>query len=331
MSNRGRSAALAAILAIGLALAAPCTPAAQDFPSRPIEFIVPWGPGGGADQLARMLAKLMEPRLKVSIPVINVPGATGQTGLTKLLTAPADGYSIATFTGPTFALLAGTPPPKWSMKDLQPLGVVVQQISAFLVAEGGRFKTWADVEKAAKTERLRVAITGFGSDDDLTVNFLTKRGLRFLSVPMAKPGERYSSVLGGHADVLYEQIGDVRSFVDSKQLKPVIFFSEKRDAAFPDVPSSVELGYEVTLPQFRAVVVRGGTDAKIVKKLADALADAVKDPEYVAFLKDQHADPDGFVLAAESGPYFGKLLKGLKELVARSGMTTEGAQPNEKK
>jgi tripartite-type tricarboxylate transporter receptor subunit TctC len=148
---------------------------------------------------------------------------------------------------------------------------------------------------------------------------------------MAKPGERYSSVLGGHADVLYEQIGDVRSFVDSKQLKPVIFFSEKRDAAFPDVPTSVELGYEVTLPQFRAVVVRGGTDAKIVKKLADALADAVKDPEYVAFLKDQHADPDGFVPAAESGPYFGKLLKGLKELVARSGVTTEGAQPNEKK
>jgi tripartite-type tricarboxylate transporter receptor subunit TctC len=331
MRKRSRHVVLVALLAVGLLHAASSSLAAQEFPSRPIEFIVPWGPGGGADQLARKLAKLMEPRLKVSLPVINVPGATGQTGLTKLLTAPADGYSIAVFVGPTFALQAGTPPPKWTMQDIEPLGVVVQQISAFLVAEGGRFKTWADVEKAAKAERMRVAITGFGSDDDLTVNFLAQKGLRFLSVPMAKPGERYTAVVGGHAEVLYEQIGDVRSFVDSKQLKPVIFFAEKRDAAFPDVPTSIELGYEVTLPQFRAIVVRSGTDAKIVKKLADALADAVRDPEYVAFLKDQHADPDGLLRAAESRPYFDKLLKGMKELIARSGATAATAKPEQKK
>jgi tripartite-type tricarboxylate transporter receptor subunit TctC len=329
MRKRSR-VAFAALLAVGLLHAAPSPLAAQEFPSRPIELVVPWGPGGGADHLARKLAKLMEPRLKVSMPIVNVPGATGQTGLTKLLTAPADGYSIAVFVGPTFALQAGTPPPKWTLQDIEPLGVVVQQISAFLVAEGGRFKTWADVEKAAKAERMRVAITGFGSDDDLTVNFLAQKGLRFLSVPMAKPGERYTAVVGGHAEVLYEQIGDVRSFVDSKQLKPVVFFSEKRDAAFPDVPTSVEVGYAVTQPQFRAIVVRSGTDAKIVKKLADTLADAVRDPEYAAFLKDQHADPDGFLPAAQSRPFFDKLLKGTKELIARMGAPQQTA-PEQKK
>jgi tripartite-type tricarboxylate transporter receptor subunit TctC len=299
------------------------TPEAQEFPSRPIEFIVPWGPGGGADQLARALAKLMEPRLKVSMPVINVPGATGQTGLTKLLTAPADGHSITVFVGPTFALQAGTPPPKWTMQDIEQLGVVMQQSSAFLVAEGSRFKTWADIEKAAKTERLRVAITGFGSDDDLTVNFLAKKGLRLASVPLAKPGERYASILGGHAEILYEQIGDVRGFVDGKQMKPVIFFAQKRDRDFPDVPTSVELGHDVTLPQFRSIIVKGGTDAKIVKKLADALADAVRDPEYVAFLKDQYAAPDSFVPAAGSKAFFDNQLKILKDLVASTGVTQE--------
>jgi tripartite-type tricarboxylate transporter receptor subunit TctC len=56
--------------------------AAQErYPARPIEFIVPWGPGGGADQLARRLAPGLEKQLKVSLPVINVAGATGQTGL----------------------------------------------------------------------------------------------------------------------------------------------------------------------------------------------------------------------------------------------------------
>jgi tripartite-type tricarboxylate transporter receptor subunit TctC len=330
MSTRVRHAALAVFLAVYVPHAASSMLAAQEFPSRPVEFIVPWGPGGGADQLARKLAKLMEARLKVSMPVINVPGATGQTGLTKLLTAPADGYSIAVFVGPTLALQAGNPPPKWTMQDLEHVGVVMQQISAFLVAEEGRFKSWADIEKAAKAERLRVAITGFGSDDDLTVNFFAKKGLKFLSVPYPKPGERYATILGGHAEILYEQIGDVRSFVDGKQMKPVIFFSEKRDAAFPNVPSSVELGHNITLPQFRSVVVRSGTDAKIVKKLADALADTVRDPEYVAFLRDQYSDPDSFVPSADSKAYFDKLLGGLKELIARSGVTQDAVQGEKK-
>ena len=127
------------------------------------------------------------------------------------------------------------------------------------------------------------------------MNYFAKKGLKFVSVPLPKPGERYTAVLGGHAEVLYEQIGDVRSFVDGKQLKPVILFADKRDPNFPDVPTSVELGHKVTLPQFRSIVVKGGTDPKLVKTLADALAEAAKDPEYVAYLKDQYADANSFV------------------------------------
>ena len=100
----------------------PSPAAAQEFPSRPIEFIVPWGPGGGADQVARKLAKLMEPKLKVSLPVVNVPGATGQTGLTKMLTAPADGYSMSVFIGDTFALQAAPTLPKWKMEEIERAG-----------------------------------------------------------------------------------------------------------------------------------------------------------------------------------------------------------------
>jgi tripartite-type tricarboxylate transporter receptor subunit TctC len=108
-------------------------------------------------------------------------------------------------------------------------------------------------------------------------------------VPFSKPGERYSAILGGHADILYEQIGDVRNFVDNKQMKPVLVFANKRDENFKDVPTSVELGDKVTLPQFRSIVVRAGTDPKVVKTLSDALAVAAKDPEYVKYLQEQYA------------------------------------------
>jgi len=143
---------------------------AQDkYPSRPIEFIVPWGPGGGADQLARKIAPALEKELKVSLPVINVAGATGQTGLNKMLTSAADGYSISIFIADTLAVLMD-PATKWKLEDIVPTAVMIRQPSAFFVAESSPLKTWADVEREAKKRPLKVAITGFGSADDLLAN-----------------------------------------------------------------------------------------------------------------------------------------------------------------
>src|SRR5205823_1567673 len=145
----GRRAGAGALNGVffGLALAGAGLAAAQEaYPTRPIEFIVPWGPGGGADQVARKLGQLLEADLKVSLPVINVPGATGQTGHAKLMSANADGYSLEVMTGDTFALLS-EPNAKIKMSDFIPLGIVIQQPSAFFVAEGSPMKTWADVEK----------------------------------------------------------------------------------------------------------------------------------------------------------------------------------------
>src|SRR5262245_6879375 len=320
--TRMRDVLFAAASAGGLTLAAAMPVAAQEYPSLPIEFVVPWGPGGGADQVARKLASLMEPKLKVSMPIVNVPGATGQTGLTKMLTAPADGYSMSVFIGDTFALQAGSPAPKWTMSEIVPLGVVIQQPSAFLVQEGGKFSSWADVEKAGKTETIRVAMLGFGSADDLTINYyVKKKGLKMVAVPFSKPGERYAAILGGHADILYEQIGDVRSFVDGKQMKPVLLFANKRDPNFKDVPTSVELGDKVTLPQFRSIVVRAGTDPKIVKTLSDALAKAANDPDYAKYLQDQYAASGSFVAADKARAFLDGELKAMKALAAEVGMT----------
>jgi tripartite-type tricarboxylate transporter receptor subunit TctC len=263
------------------------------YPSRPIEFIVPWGPGGGADQLARKAGKLMEEDLKTSFPVVNAPGATGNAGMAKLLAGQADGYSIAILTWDTYALLA-TSNTRWGLKDIIPVALMIKQPSAFLTAANGNLKTWADVEREARTHTLKVAVTGFGSPDEITVNFFVARGFKFVSVPFANPGERYTAVLGGHADVLYEQIGDVRSFVDSKQIQPVIVFAEKRYNVFPQVPASKELGYDITLPQRRAVIMKAGTDPKKVKVISDALAKVAASPEYKAYLKDQYATDDSY-------------------------------------
>lgn len=314
-----RPQSVATILTACVMALVACIAFAQDkYPSRPVEFIVPWGPGGGADQVARKAGKIMEEDLKVSFPVVNVPGATGNTGMAKLLAAPPDGYSILVMTWDTYALLATTPNTRWSLKDIIPVALMIKQPSAFFVNSNGSMKTWADVEREAKTRSLKVAVTGFGSPDDITVNYFISKGLKLISVPFANPGERYTAVLGGHADLLYEQLGDVRSFLDSKQIKPIIIFSEKRFSAFPDVPASKELGYDITLPQRRAVIMKAGTDPAKVKVISDALAKVAASTEYKQYLQQQYATEDSYFSAQEAAKIMEQELADMKRMATQT-------------
>jgi len=275
--------------------------AEENYPRRPVELVVPYGAGGGADQLARMIGKMLEADLKTSFPVLNIPGAVGNTGMTKLLAAPADGYSVAVLIGDTIATVM-TGGARWKLADVTPLGIMIRQNSGFFVQQNSRFKTWNDVvtEAKARPGAIKVAILGFGSVDDMTVNYLADKGIKLVSVPYAAPGERYTSILGGHVDLLFEQAGDIHSFLDSKQVRPLLFLSEDRAEGFADIPASKEVGLEIYLPQYRAIVVKAGTDPKHVKLLADAIAKAVKTPEYAAFLKESLARKDSFIPAGEA-------------------------------
>ena len=289
--------------------------AQEKYPSRPVEFIVPWGPGGGADQVARKSAQLMEKDLGASLPVINVPGATGQTGLNKMLTSPADGYTMSIMTGDTFGLLTDANT-KWSLDQITPAAIMIKQPSAFFTS-ADNLKTWADVEREGKKRPLKVAITGFGSPDDMHVNYFANKGIKLVSVPFAKPAERYTAILGGHADLLYEQLGDVKSFLESKKMVPVIIFAEERFPAFKDTPVSKELGHDIVINQFRAVMFRAGTDPQRVKVVSDALAKAAATKEYKDYLADQYADANSFVPADRARAFLEKELASMKKFAIK--------------
>jgi tripartite-type tricarboxylate transporter receptor subunit TctC len=305
-------AGLAAVL---VACGAAAVQAQEKYPSRPIEYIVPWGPGGGADQVARKSAQLMEKDLGASLPVINVPGATGQTGLNKMLTAPADGYTMSIMTGDTFGLLTDAST-KWSLDQITPAAIMIKQPSAFFTS-ADNLKTWADVEQEGKKRPLKVAITGFGSPDDMHVNYFANKGIKLVSVPFAKPAERYTAILGGHADILYEQVGDVKSFLESKKMRPVIIFAEERFPVYKDVPTGKELGHEIIINQFRAVMMKAGTDPKRVKVISDALAKAAATKEYKDYLEDQYADANSFVPADRARAFLEKELASMKKFAIK--------------
>ncbi|MBL8564281.1 MAG: tripartite tricarboxylate transporter substrate binding protein [Hyphomicrobiaceae bacterium] len=309
-----RALALAALAVTGCVAAS----AQEAYPSRAIEFVVPWGPGGGADQLARLVGKLGEPVLGQGMPVVNVPGGTGATGMAKLIASPADGHSIAIYIADSHALLAGDTP-RWSLTDITPVAVMIQGPSFLFVPTESRFKSWADFEKEAKEKpgTLKVATLGFGSVDDFSLKSLDGKGVKVVQVPFGKPAERYVSILGGHADALYEQAGDVGQFLKNKQMRPLMIFGKTRHPDFPDVPTSTELGYNVSLPQFRSIVVRAGTPPDRVAKLSEVLTKIAATDEFKTFLKDQYADPNSFIDATKAGDYLAAQLAEMKALAGK--------------
>jgi tripartite-type tricarboxylate transporter receptor subunit TctC len=214
----------AALLGVALLSSIVAPVAAQEkFPSRPIDVIVTWGTGGGADAMARQLATLSQSHLAVPLPVSNVPGAAGNTGLAQVLTGKPDGYTVATYIQDTLMTIPmGLA--RHKVEDLVWISRTQVADSFLFVKSDAPFRTIQELLAHAKANpgKLRVASTGFGTVDDVTVRFLEKKGWKMITVPYPKPGERYAAALGGHAEVLYEQAGDVLQYLKAGQLKPLI-------------------------------------------------------------------------------------------------------------
>jgi len=257
--------------------------AVAEYPDRPIDFIVTWGAGGGSDKFARMLAPLVEEKIGVAVPVSNVPGAAGNKGLGKLKAGRADAYSFATMTGVTFSSLASGKSP-YKIDDFEWLVRVQVTPSMMFVKADSKFKTFEDIVKYAKANpgKLNVGTDGFGTPADLTLKYLATKGIEMKNIPFDKPAERYTAPLSGQVDVLYEEPGDVREFLVSGKIRPLIVFDNKRFEGY-DIPSSKDLGYDVALYNWRGLVMKAGTSGERIEVLANSIRKAMENEKWQKF------------------------------------------------
>jgi tripartite-type tricarboxylate transporter receptor subunit TctC len=268
---------------------------------RPVDLVVPFGPGGGADQVARAAAAAMEDKIGQQIPVVNVPGATGSTGMTKMLSG-RPGESMAILIQDT---LTTVPAGGASFKLDELRGACrLQSMPSAIMVRKGTFPDWAALAEAAKQRpgQLKVATVGTNSVDDIVLAAMKQKlGTSFRAVPFAEPSERYAALLGGGVDVLYEQLGDVKQYLDSGDFVPVVLIANEPVEGYENVPTAEKLGLpkEVVLPQFRGIVVAAETPDKVVEALSDACGEAVETPEMTKFQSQVFASPDSYQNAGD--------------------------------
>ena len=286
-STRALTGLIASAALLG---ASPLALADEKYPSRPIEVIVTFGPGGGADSMARQMSRLLEGSLKVPLPVVNVAGASGNAGLTQLLGNAADGYSIGTMIALTVSSWA-TGLGSATIDDFKVVTVTQDSPSMLFVPARSPFKTFRELLDHAKANpgKLKVATSGYGTQDDITLKYLASLGFETTNVPFARPAERYAAPLGGHTDAIYEEPGDVAQLLAGKQLRALVVFDDVRHPAFPDVETSREHDMDISdLPNFRTIVVRADTPPERVQVLAAAIDAALDTPEWKKFCEETY-------------------------------------------
>lgn len=279
---------------------------AQDkFPNRPIELVVTFGPGGGADTMGRKMSQLLEKSLGVPVPVSNVGGASGNAGLSKVLSAAPDGYTAGTLIALTVSSWAsglGTS----KATDFSIAAVVQDSPSMLFVATDSVHKTFQDFLNHAKNNpgSLKVATSGYGTQDDITLKYFAAQGYRTTNVPFANPAERYASPLGKHTDAIYEEPGDVAAFLKSNRMRPLVVFDDVRHPAFPDVPTSKEMGFEISdLPNFRTIAVSAKTPPEVLNVLSAAVNEAMATPDWKAFCAETYTCASRSYTPAEAQAY----------------------------
>ena len=295
-----------ALLGVTLTLAVTSAVQAQEkYPNRPVELVVTFGPGGGADTMGRKMSQLLEKQLGVPFPVSNVGGASGNAGLTKVLTAAPDGYTAGTLIALTVSSWAaglGTA----KAQDFAIAAVTQDSPSMLFVPADSPFKTFKDLLDYSKANpgKLKVATSGYGTQDDITLKYFAHKGYKMTNVPFAKPAERYASPLGKHTDAIYEEPGDVAPFLKAGQLRPLVVFDDERHPAFKDTPDSKELGFEISdLPNFRTISLSAKTPADKVMILSKAVNAAMATPEWKAFCTETYTCASRAYTPAEAQVY----------------------------
>ena len=232
--------------------------------NKPITMIVPYGKGGGSDQLSRAMVKSIESIADEKFKVINIKKGAGLGALPDFQKLPADGFNVIEHIDDITSAYAIGAIEINPARDWNPLNIVQLTFSQlFIRTDETRFTDWKSFLAYAKQKEKRVAVANVsydGSMENLTMRALENAlGFKTRQISFSSVKDRYESVFVGRADVLFEQPGDVRKYLDTGRLKPILTFFHERPNAFSKVPTHKEVGADFeALLRFRGFFIKAG-------------------------------------------------------------------------
>ena len=321
--TRIRSTCAAALAA--LATFVPAVSHADWKPTKPVEFIVHTGPGGGNDLLARAVVTMLEQEklVPVRMNVINKPGGSGAVAASYVYEKKDDPYTVGFVTSVWIATPLTAKEAKITIRDLKPIAQLVLEPAVIVVRADSPFKTLKDFIDAAKAKpgSLRQSGGSITSRDNIVRQQLEHAtGAKWAYVSFPGGGERLAALLGGHVDMMVIEPEEAGEHVRAGKLRVLAQLTEKRLPHFPDVPTLREGGFDVTpTPQIRGVVGPPQMPADAVAYWTDRFAKLRQTQSWQKYLQDNQLE-DGFVTGAEFGKAIAETQNQLREQFKEAGI-----------
>lgn len=278
--------------------------AADNYPTRSIRIICPAGVGGGSDTISREVATQLSQILGVIVVVSNLPGSGGLAAMSQFLNKPADGYTLMQQTVSQLQWVYGKKAKFKMPQQIEPL-VRLQYVPSTLFMYPKA--PWSDAKGMLghikkNPGKVRIAVFDPGYPESLPGDLLKRDGYDVKNIVYAKPGERYSAVMGGHDLLLYEQLGDIAGIVEAKKVIPVLHLGDTRHPFLPDVVSTGELGLKGygTAALARGLWIKNGVPEERRKILLDAFSVMIKTRAWKNFMKEQNLDAQSSFMGPEA-------------------------------
>jgi tripartite-type tricarboxylate transporter receptor subunit TctC len=276
--------------------------AQTDYPNRPIEFIIPFPPGGPADTAARIIQPQLSATLGVPIVLVNKPGGGGALGADFVAKSKPEGYTVYATTNSTLTIITAMQPDlPYRAADFVPIGSYMADMGVITSRAEAPWKTLEELVDYARKNpgKLNYGSAGLGTVSFFTVElFKLSYGLDIVHVPFQGTGPVKNAILGGHVNLASSGFGSMAPLIKAGNLIPLVTTAPGRLAQFPDVPTMAEKGFpEATLNIWMGLYVPAKTPKEIVDKLVKALDRTMKDPSVIAAVDKagmavDYRDPD---------------------------------------
>ncbi|MBY4945878.1 tripartite tricarboxylate transporter substrate binding protein [Cupriavidus respiraculi] len=284
-----------------LALAALGLPAqAQDnWPAKPITYVVPFPPGGTTDTLARLIGQRLGQALGVTVVVENRPGAGGNIGSDYAAKAAPDGYTILGGTISSHAINASLYPkmPYDVVKSFAPITLIGTNANVLVVNATSPFKTVQDIVGAAKAkpETLSYASAGNGTSQHLAGElFKELAGIKLTHVPYKGSGPAIQDVMAGQVPMMFDTTVVAAQHIDSGKLRALAVTSTRRIKSMPNVPTMAEAGVQgYDLQSWQAIFAPASTPKPVVDRLYREISAIIKSPDMQERLEKLGMEPSG--------------------------------------
>lgn len=263
MKTSSRLAIAFTLAAASLAATSPLATAQdKNFPTRPIELIIPYAPGGGSGITGEVMKKVISDEKLSPQPVTLTykPGASGQLGWTYLATRKGNPYTLATATQ-SFSYGFVLKQMQVKPEDFTMIAMMLVDTQLMAASPQSGYKTMKEVIEASRKNPGSVKVGGTGSagsDANLCAMIEAAAKIKLNYIPFKSGGEVNAAILGGHVEVALGNPNELAGYVEAGKLTPLAVFSDQRIPAIKNVPTMKEVGYNVVSRSTRGVVAPAG-------------------------------------------------------------------------